>query len=368
MSDKKRMAELSLMNVILCLTVIFIHVTGWGINNADRASWQFALLLIPWRLCALAVPGFIFLSAVKLSLSCDREGFSYTKYILARIRRVWIPYAAAVLIYWLIFVAVGWMTPSAVELVKLLFDGNMSYHFYFVVIIMQFYLLAPLWRLMSKKLRDPVFAVIAVAVSLPVSLLFGQYLIDVIHIFYKGGLFPYSDRVFTTYIFWWVLGLALGANYEKVKQAVSNHTLSLSLLFAFAAVHNLFLTYLNMTGRESVYWLEMANTLCVFSGIAFLFCISVKLSGCRFVQSKLFSELDGSAYMIYLWHPMALNVADMLLSGTALSIFAKLSVRGLFGFIITPAVCICVPAAVKAVLKLFGGVKNPEKGVYKENG
>lgn len=340
MQNTKRRTELALMNVLLCFMVIFIHVSGWGINNADRASWQYAALMIPWRLCSCAVPGFVFLSAVKAAFSADREGFSYGKYMLSRIKRVWFPYALAVLVYFLIFVAIGWMKPSAGELARLLLDGNMSYHFYFVVIIMQFYLLVPLWRWLSKKLREPVFAVIAVAASLPISQLFGQYLIDVIHVFYKGALFPYSDRVFTTYLFWWMLGLALGANYERVKAALEKNILQVGVFYALCAVHNVFFTYLNTTGRESVYWLETANILYVFSAVLFLFCMSCKMSDSKLADSFLTRELDGAAYMIYLWHPMALNVADMLISGTALSIFAKLSVRGLFGFIITPVVCI----------------------------
>lgn len=354
MSKNDRKQELALVNVLLCLAVIFIHVSGWGINNADRTSWQYAALMIPWRLCSLAVPGFIFLSAIKVAFTADREDFSYVRYIVSRIKRVWLPYAFAVLVYFLIFIAVGWMEPSAVELAKLLLDGNMSYHFYFVVIIMQFYLLVPLWRWLSKKLRDPVFAVIAVAASLPISQLFGQYLIDVVHIFYKGALFPYSDRVFTTYLFWWMLGLALGANYDRVNAAISKNIAPISVFFAFSAVHNLFLTYLNTTGRESVYWLETANILYVFSGILFLFCLCLKLSGCRFAKARLFSELDGAAYIIYLWHPMALNAADMLLGGTAMSIFAKLSVRVVFGFIITPAVCIGVSVAIRYFRKRVG--------------
>ncbi len=366
MNNEKRKPELSLMNVILCLAVIFIHVSGWAINNADRASWQYAVLMIPWRLSSLAVPGFIFLSAVKVAFSADRPSFSYGRYILSRVKRVWLPYALAVLIYWLIFLSVGWMKPSIAELVRLLLDGNMSYHFYFVVIIMQFYLLVPLWRWLSRKLRDPVFAVIAIAASLPISQLFGQYLIDVVHIFYKGALFPYSDRVFTTYLFWWMLGLTLGANYERVKNALSKNTAPICVFFGFAAVHNLFLTYLNTTGRESIYWLETANILYVFSGILFLFCISSKLSECGFAENKLVLALDGAAYMIYLWHPMALNIADMLLAGTVLSIFAKLSVRGLFGFIITPTVCIAVGIAARCVCKLFKG-KNKKNSSTKGN-
>ncbi len=349
MQKTVRRSELSLMNVVLCLAVIFIHVSGWGINNADRASWQYAVLMIPWRLCSLAVPGFIFLSAVKLALGCRKKDFSYPKYLFARIKRVWIPYAVAVLVYFLIFILIKWIEPSVPTFVKLLFDGNMSYHFYFVVIIMQFYLLAPLWRWIAVKLADPVFAVISVAAALPISQLFGQYLIDVIHIFYKGALFPYSDRIFTTYLFWWMLGLALGANYERVKAAISKNTVAVSIFFAFSAIHNLFLTYLNTTGKESVYWLETANILYIFSGIIFLFAICCKPAGTRISENIIVSELDGAAYLIYLWHPMFLNAADLLLSYSAFGIFARLTVRASFGFILSTAVCVVLRVAARKI-------------------
>ncbi len=355
MNSNKRKAELAIMNVVLCLAVIFIHVSGWGINNTDRSSWQYLVLMIPWRLCSLAVPGFIFLSATKTALGADKKDFSYGKYILARIKRVFIPYAVTALIYWLVFVKIGWYEPSSKQFAKLLFDGNLSYHFYFVVIIMQFYLLAPLWRWLAGKLTDPTFAVIAVAASLPVSQVTGQYLIDVVRIFYKGGVFPYSDRVFTTYLFWWMIGLALGANYGRIKESLEKNIAASGIFFTLCGVHNVFLTYLNTTGREAVYWLETANMLYIFSAIIFLFTLSCRLSQTRLASLKLTGELDGAAYSVYLWHPMALNAADILLSYTALSILPRLSVRALFGFILTPAACILIRIIIR---KLFKSNKN----------
>ena len=340
MKKNGRMPELSLVNVILCLAVIFIHVSGWGINNADRASWQYLAIMIPWRLCALAVPGFIFLSAVKVGLGAGKKEFSYPKYIFGRLKRVWFPYAACAAVYFVIFVLIKWMEPSAAEFFKLLLDGNMSYHFYFVVIIMQFYLLVPLWRMLSAKLADPVFAVISVAASLPISLLFGQYLLDFIHIFYKDGLFLYSDRVFTTYLFWWMLGLALGSNYERVKNFVSKNMMIIGVFFGFSAVHNLFLTYLNTTGRESVYWLETANILCIFSGILFLFSICCRMTTAKIADNAMIKAIDAASYDIYLWHPMFLNAADMFLATVSLSMLPRLSVRAAFGFILAPSVCV----------------------------
>ncbi len=351
MKNTKRKSELAIMNVALCLMVIFIHVSGWGINNSDRSSWQYLFLMIPWRLCSLAVPGFIFLSAIKTALGADKRDFSYGKYILSRIKRVFIPYAVTALIYWLIFINIGWYEPSVPQFVKLLFDGNLSYHFYFVIIIMQFYLLAPFWRWIARRLTDPTFALIAVAASLPISQVTGQYLIDVIHIFYKGGLFPYSDRVFTTYLFWWVLGLALGANYERVKDSLRKNIVPTGIFFALCGAHNVFLTYLNTTGREAVYWLETANILYIFSAIIFLFTLSCKLSETKLAAMPLMGELDGVAYGIYLWHPMALNAADILLSYAALSISARLLVRGVFGFILTPAVCILARIILRKLFK-----------------
>ena len=64
----KRKNELSLLNIIFCLLVIFIHIASAPIAGLSKGSWQYGVFFVPWRLSSFVVQGFIFLSGLKMFL------------------------------------------------------------------------------------------------------------------------------------------------------------------------------------------------------------------------------------------------------------------------------------------------------------
>ena len=53
---KKRRTELSCLNLLLCLLVIFIHASSEPVGRLLRDSWQYFVVMVPWRLAAFVVP------------------------------------------------------------------------------------------------------------------------------------------------------------------------------------------------------------------------------------------------------------------------------------------------------------------------
>ncbi len=347
---KNRRNEISLINVLMCFFVIYIHVASGVMGLMNVNSWQHFLVTSVWKLSSCAVPVFFFLSALKLSLGAEKQSAPYPKYIAARVRRVWLPYVGASVVYLTYLIGHHYMEFDLKNAVKLLLDGNVSAHFYFVIAVMQFYLLAPVWRGLARKLEDPVFAVIAVVSAYFIGLFFGKYLVDFIYIFYKGGVFPYSDRVFTTYIFWWVLGLAVGRNYERIRSVLVKHTVPVTVFFAFAAIHSVFLTYIHNTGKTYIYWLDTAHEFYVLSAILLLLVLGTRLADTKFANSAVIRCIDRSSYSIYLWHPLALYVSDIYVAENApMSIEGILGMRLMFGFAVTLIICIGVSVVSKLI-------------------
>lgn len=141
----KKKQELSFLNVLFCLLVIFIHVAAEPASRLDRMSAEYAIVLIPWRLSAFVVQGFIFLSGLKMFL--HESGKGYFSYIGARLKSVALPYFVCVLCYYAYFqYKGGYFEPNLRELAAYILNGTLVSHLYFVVVIMQFYLLKPLWK------------------------------------------------------------------------------------------------------------------------------------------------------------------------------------------------------------------------------
>ena len=350
----KRKSELSLMNVILCLLVIFIHCASTPVSIADKASWQFGVIVVLQRLAYFAVPGFIFLSGLKFSLTSDKAEFSYFRYIAGRIKRVWIPYAIAAAVYFAYFVWAHYMQPSAGEFLRMLLDGKMSSHFYFVVVIMQFYLLAPLWKKIAQKLDEPIWAAAAMSIALLVGMIFGQYLTDFIYIFYKGGIFPYADRVFSTYIFWWICGMAAGRHYGRVKRELAANFRGVTILYLAAALMSGYFGYLHFSGKQTIYWLETVHVFYTVCSIIFLFALCIKLASTRAADTKLVTLIDRTSYSIYLWHPLMLYFAKAVLAGKNASLTVTFLVHSAFAF--GGTIAVCGGASV-----LFGMIRNKFK-------
>jgi len=210
---KRTYGELNIFNAIACLLVVFIHVVSLGISNADPASWQAMLLYFPWRLSAFVVPAFLFSGAIKMTTMFWQE-FTlkhYFSYIFNRFTKIYLPYIMWNIIYYAAFLNIGYVNGNIKEFFSYLLVGNLSSPFYYVVIVMQFYLLYPLWRWIAKGVPGFIAVICAFVVTL-LSLQFGSVL-QVARV-----SFPYLDRVFTSYLVFWISGLFVGIHYSSVRE------------------------------------------------------------------------------------------------------------------------------------------------------
>jgi len=318
------------------MQVIFIHVSSAVISGADKLSWQYGVMLLLWRGCSFAVQGFVFLAAVKMALPRTKD-VSYLRYLFGRIWRVYLPYIVASLVFFGFFVYWHYMSSDIGELAKNLLTGSVSGHFYFVIFIMQFYLTAPLWKKLSKWMNSGTRIVLVLTVSLFVSEIFGQYFADFLYIINPKWIFPYSDRIFTTYLFFWTAGLAVGGHYDEAKENLTGNLIPVSIVFVFAALLAGFLDYMHFTERSYVYWLETAHYFYVMASILFVFTMAARF-GKRL--SVFLTKIDAASYQIYLWHPLALYFADNRAAVWGItSVYTRFAIRLVYTYLLTVAVC-----------------------------
>lgn len=281
---KDRKAELSCLNLLLCLLVIFIHASSEPVSKLLRDSWQYFAVMVPWRLAAFVVQGFFFLSGVKLCLEAEKP-FHPLPFYRRRFQSVVVPYLIAVALYYCWFVHIGYFHFSLVDLARYVVVGNLVSPFYFVVTIVQFYLLAPLFRAGAKRLSVGV-------------LLAGSFAVMIICRFYLLQNFAYADRVFTTYLFYFVSGCAAGAHYQDFCNFLHRWTLPLCVLWAVLAAADICSFHgLVSQLKGAAEWIHTFYCIAAIPACAAL-CLRIARHG----LPRLIVTMDAVTYPVFLCH------------------------------------------------------------------
>ena len=64
--SKTRRHEISFLNVVFCMLVVFIHIISYAVASFSPGSINYNLAMFPWRLSSFVVQGFVLLSGIKL--------------------------------------------------------------------------------------------------------------------------------------------------------------------------------------------------------------------------------------------------------------------------------------------------------------
>ncbi|MCQ2431815.1 MAG: acyltransferase [Clostridia bacterium] len=343
LSKGQRLSELSFLNVFFCFLVMFIHVSSEPVTALLPGSWQGMIVTLCWRFCSFVVPGFLFLSGLKLFL--NRQGpIDLTKYYVRRFRTIYEPYLFAVLLYNCLFAAIPYYSYSVKvpRLLHYIFLGDLVSHFYYIVILVQFTILLPLWLWMMKRGRRRVW----LAVSLVLTLLCSVVLPGIPAVSSRIS-FAYNDRVFSSYLFYWVLGCVCGAEYDKAKALVFRLRGVILVFFCAALIADPVLFVLNRAGKIALPAGLMGYLHYIYCIAAVLFFFTAVIwFGGRTKQKALppvISAIDRASYPIYLWHCAFIYIVDEFMREAWFpwqAISVRYAVRILFVMVGTPLVCI----------------------------
>ena len=164
--DRKnfRIPAIEYIRGVSMLGVVGIHVGSQYLANPSPNLALVALFEIATR---FAVPIFFFISAFGLFYHLDvKAPFDYGNFLIRRARTVLIPYIVWSIFYMLHYTVLfrDTMLLHLNVLVKYLFYGFGSYQLYFMVILLWFYLLMPLWIWLTSDvspvtiLLEPIFS------------------------------------------------------------------------------------------------------------------------------------------------------------------------------------------------------------------
>lgn len=349
---RQRLREMDFIRATAALSIIMIHVTGLYVYSSRVAYYLNQAV-------RFAVPVFILISGLLLYGSVlTRPGIGgYLEFISKRLKKILFPY----LIWTLIYIIYSMRHDLSSILLnknaflmgtgkKILF-GTGYIHLYFVIIIIQLYLLFPLLKYLMKKWSFPVLA-ISFAITFVFQAAVYLRLIHVITL--RDFIIPYY-MFFPTWIFFFVFGMYFAANMEKWKEKLSGKTLLLAAVWLISFFILILDNKYSKTFDSSI---KPPIMLYCLTSFLFFHAVFLKFKDSNSIIFKAMDWFSAQSFLIYLSHLLILNLINSTVKyfgyGGLLAGAAGIAV---LYFLTTLLTCLLVYIVSKTpIASLLGGV------------
>ncbi|MDR1589810.1 MAG: acyltransferase [Oscillospiraceae bacterium] len=306
--ERVRSGAVTMFETALCLFVIFVHVAGVFLADGDTHGRFTRLIFVCRKLLSFSMTGFIFMSALKQTVKYESEPLRYGSFLLSRLRRVYAPYVVWVVIYYAYYAwSAHFFTFDAAKLLVYIVNGTLAAHFYFVVIIMQFYLLAPPLSSFARRVKPPLGLTAAVLVTVAAVYLGRRF---------SPALAPISaDYLSPSYIAYWMLGVYCGQNYAAFERFTKKRAAPLIAVYCVIAAVHITMSYRQFTGVSAYRAGEYAQILYRLSAIPALFAlfgaIEPRIGG---TARRVIKSLHALTYPVYLSHILVIQLAERVIN------------------------------------------------------
>lgn len=316
---KKRNIIFDHLRALSMLGVVAIHVGDLVMQSGTPWNWLYLLCEV---LSRYSVPTFFFISGYGLFYSHPLEkSLDYGAFIKKRFKSIGIPYVVTSLFYMgvasLMARNLAMWHPKYVLFT--LFFGLGNYHIYFLVILMWFYLLFPLWRSLMKKME-------AMGLCSSLSILFilelflyrgsahfwayPQWVVDTPLLYdllqYRLNYFPFF------YLFVFMMGGVIARHYEAFLTFIRKWKKVLGAAFVLSAGCNTLIFYRwilihHMPLEDTTNALQQLSTPGLTYTVIFILFASAVLD--RYPEGKLplLEKISDRSFYIYLIHPFFLD-------------------------------------------------------------
>ena len=304
------------------LGVVGIHVGSQYLMNPSANIHLVALFETVTR---FAVPIFFFISAFGLFYNLDMsKPFDYTAFMRRRFKTVLIPY-----LFWSMLYIIhdniyyGYGLPALGYVLKLLFFGLAKYHLYFLVILLWFYLLMPLWIAMVRRMT-----ITRLSLLLLIQIAFDYYssysdtLTALTYSLPEDSLLNWFllyrlNYLVLHYVFIFVLGGYLAVHIDKFFDFMQSKQIAITVSFIFSLIAMLgYYYYLiiarNISAEAAVNTAHQLSPIgIIYTGTASIFFFM--LFSFVINNSMLLKALGYHSYFVYLFHPMLILYLHLIL-------------------------------------------------------
>lgn len=305
--DKKdKLFELDYIRFISCIAVIIVHITATGVDEYIHGSIPYILMLFINRGLKFTTPVFIFLSGVTsfYSYSNKNKELNYIEFLIKRLSKVLFAYFFWCIIYYAAYVRLGYYVMNIGFFAKSVLQGTMSYHLYFVIIIVQMYIAGPIFYNLLKNVQKRVLLLVVAGI---ITYLCAEFI-----------RFDLSDRLFLKYMVFYMLGIFVTMEYNKYLAWIKKNKFLIISGYVVLGLIYIVVSYYNTILTTFVWFL--------FSYISVFFVYLIGL----LMKDKLksiysFIKVFGqSSYYIYLMHPLILTIMIRYAQNNFLSVTNKI--------------------------------------------
>ncbi|KZL93735.1 acyltransferase [Clostridium magnum] len=283
---------MDVIRALAIVAVVVIHVSATILYRSDINSYIYKISIIINQLSRFSVPAFIFISGMGLTLSNKKE-LGYFAFIGRRFSRIVPQYILWCLIY-------IYLTTKNFEIYSVVYDvvyGKVFYHFYYVPLIIEFYLIYPfLYRFIGKK-----WAVITSFLLTFGILIYSHYFVM------SDDMEWFLERKnLLDWIFYFSFGAFIGENLDRFLEKIRKYRRIIYVLFFLSIYIMLQEAFTSIrVGKDIEYATTFLRpTIFLYSilFILFVFCIQWKEN----IFMKWISYIAKNSYSIYLSHAIIL--------------------------------------------------------------
>lgn len=256
LSKSAKIEELDIFRAVAILAVIMIHITANPIVQLPVHSFFYPIYLSANVLSRFTVPSFIFLSGLVLfyryaSTWTMNQSWNFYK---KRFVFLLVPYFFWTVFYYAARLIYSGQPLSALNLKTLayfLLLGKAYSHLYFIVIIIQFYLLMPLFLQLSRRLWRRQWMLVIVGLLLQ----WGFYWVNREWLHWD----LLKSRLFFTYSAYFLIGAWIGMNYSAAAVWARRYWMGIMLVTLTTGFLHVLFFYLPVLQWPTVkgYWFEL---------------------------------------------------------------------------------------------------------------
>ncbi|MBV7272841.1 acyltransferase [Clostridium sp. PL3] len=297
---QERLHEIDILRAIAFVFVVTQHTLGGFSNIKGLPYASFAIMKLTYVIAKVAVPIFLFISAVALFYT-HSEKFECKSYYFKRIKYLLIPY-----IVW-----------SAINMIMLdnkerfnnfliqLIAGNAAYHFWYMGMVIRVFFMFPIIlciakkvHLMNVKIRTSIF-ILLVCLYYPVSRIQNTISDNVGKLIF-GTPTDIQQRIINISVLFWylyfILGIYLALNYEYIKKKLIQYRAIVFIIYGISLIY----AYLNEI--EKIRFIRFLSlSYMVFSVLTFyLIALSLKEKNKVYKLMKFISDYSFTSYMAHI--------------------------------------------------------------------